>query len=329
MATVSPANFSPGDTTGYLEDVSKLAPRLIDPWDCPVYKGLAKTKAKAPLHEFLTDALPTLALQTPPIFDTELASYSTTLNRARPGNRVQLFRTTWSISEFSEILAGMGGIGGGITSEVQREIERQIKFLSKVIEFTILSEQAVATDSGTGGAGAALAGFFAAVSGVNTNVTDSGAVTIPNAVAESDFQTKIKALYAAGGTAPFWAVMQPSMAATIGANWIGRVNTQEVQQRGKHEVDTVVETYISPVGGQANITPDRSMGPGLAIIDKTQVKVAEATAIRVFERDPDSFQNRQGRISTYLTMEWGQEKASGGWKDNSTPAANGDTQVIE
>lgn len=329
MATQSPASFAVGDSTGYREDLSSLAPRMIDPADAPVYKGVKKTKASQVLHEWLTDALPTLSALPSTAgtnslyllnFNAEPSTsdvYSTTLGRARASNRIQQFITGWSISEVSELVAKAGGIAGGIASEVTREIERQMKHLSKAIELTICSAQAVDTDDGSS-TPAKLGGFF---SKVTTNITtlDTGVAT-HQGISEETFCDKIEDMFTTGTQAPIWAVATPAMCRVIGTTWTGRQNTRETIQRGAHKIDSVIESYVAPVGGVVNLEPSRTLSSSdaLLLVDKSQIAVAELAPVRVYERDPNSFQNRQGRISTYLTLEYGNQKAHGGWKTSST-----------
>src|SRR3990167_5736430 len=115
------AAWAPGDAKGYLEDVSRQAPRLITPLDAPFYKGLPKVKARAVRHDWETDSLPTLDLQTPPLFTAE-PTYATADTRARPDNVIQNLIRTWTVSLVSELIAQAQGVAGGGGGE-QEEIE--------------------------------------------------------------------------------------------------------------------------------------------------------------------------------------------------------------
>jgi hypothetical protein len=318
MATLSPINFAPGDTKGYKEGLDNLLPRLITPTEAPVYKGLPKTRATAALHEWMVDKLDDKAIPTPDPFDAE-PTYNTTSNRTRKGNRVEKFTKVWSVAEISELLAGIGGVNG-IKSEVQYAIEQAAKQLARVIELVVCSKQDQQTDTGI--VGALLEGFAHSI--VTGNV-DLGAVAlndVTNGVTEEKFSNAIAEAFTRGGNGPFLAVAPASFILLVGRTYNGRPKVQEIIQRSEHEVDTVVETYAAPVGGIVTVVPDRNIGEVVLGLDKSQAKIAELSPLRTYERDPNSFQNRQGRITTYLTPEVGNEKAHFSFTNDNTPSDN-------
>jgi hypothetical protein len=318
--TLYPVSFAPGDNLGYKEGLDNLLPRLITPTEAPVYKELPKTRAVAALHEWMVDKLAVKSLPTPEVFDAE-PDYKTTSNRSRVGNRVQKFTRVWSVAEIAELLAGIGGVNG-IKSEVQYAIEQAVNQLARTIEFVVTSAQTRVTDNGT--LGAALEGFASAIV---TGKTDLGAVDLANAVngvTETKFSDALAAMFERGAKGPLIAIEPPSVVLDQGRTYVGRSKVQEIIERSKHEIDTMVETYAAPVGGIVSIHPDRNCSEVVLILDKSQAKIAELSPLRTYERDPNSFQNRQGRVTTYLTTEWGNEKAHAVFVNDNTASNAGD-----
>lgn len=316
MAAVQPAaNWAPGDSKGYLESVSKRAPLLIDPADAPVYKRLEKRPAYQVQEDWMTDALEANTTPTPPQYAGE-PSYDGVDNRSRVANIVQQFRENWLVTEVSELIAGRSGVAG-VRSEIQRSIDVKMKKMVKNIERVINSEQADALDDGNNGS--KLGGFF---DKVTTNVTDTAAVSLIDAVSQTAFEDKLLDIYNAGGDSELLCVAQPAFCKIVGRNFEGRANTQENQDRAKHTVDMIVRKFRGQLGTEVEIIPNRSIGESIGLWSESQAAIAELRPIRVFRKDNDT-QHKRGFMNTYLTLDYGNEKAHGGWKNNSTPLALG------
>ena len=316
MAIAAPTSWAPGDAKGFLENVQNLAPLLVDPADAPVYKETKKVKVTQVRYDWETDALPSIVIPTPlSIADTAVPS--TTLVRGRATNPVQRFTATYNISEASQAIAAAGGIAG-IDDEVMNEIRRQTTTLFAVIEHVILSEQAAVQDAGAGTPGK-LGGFF---NKVTTNMTDAGAVALTTFVTEALFRAKVRAIYQSSSLGgELWCVCRPDFAEYVGITFNGRTNARETVERSSRSVDSVVETYIAPVGGLVKISADRSIGEGVALINKNQIGVGELIPFRA--KPVGATEHFQGTLESYLTLYFGNEKAHGGWKNDNTPAAAG------
>lgn len=316
MAAVQPAaNWAPGDSKGYLESVSKRAPLLIDPADAPVYKRLEKRPAYQVQEDWMTDALETNVTPTPPQYAGE-PSYNGVDNRSRVSNVVQQFRENWLVAEVAELIAARGGVAG-VRSEIQRSIDVKMKKMVKNIERVICSEQAVLLDDGTNGS--KLGGYFAKVT---TNPVDAGAVNLIDYITQTRFEDMLQTVYDAGGDSDLLFVAQSSMCKIVGRNFEGRANTQENQDRAKHTVDMIVRKFRGQLGNEVDIIPNRSISESALLISESQMAIAELRPIRVFRKDNDT-QHKRGFMNTYLTLDFGSEKASSGWKNDNTAIALG------
>lgn len=325
--TLTINNWSPPDKSGYLEQLSKRAPALIAPSDAPFYKGAEHRSVVGYQTDWLTDDLTPIATEAGVPFEGEPA-YSTVLYRNRLNNTVQMFRKVWSISEYSEIIAKNGGIGGGIVSEVARQIMLKLKEMSRNIERTMCSNITGTLEGASAATASAMSGYFALITASNTtlgstNTIDTIATPQTASLDETTFSNKINQLFKNGSSANIHCLTTPDMMMQMGRTFQGRTNVRETVERGTHKIDTIVEKYVAPVGGEVMIEPNRSMGEGTMLYDEEQVAVGVADDIRIFKADPGSFQNMYGRIRTYLTVHCGNPQASGGWITSQTPAVAG------
>ena len=241
-------------------------------------------------------------------------TFGTTLARARVGNRIQLFRETWSISKVEEILARKGGVAG-IASEIKNEIKRQTRFMSKQIELVLTSNQAAATD--TGSAGAKLQGFLASATGyrVNLGATLFTQITESNDASVQSLQTTLLTLYQNGCSTDIRAILPPTVHKVWADTFTGRPNTRVTVDQADASLKTPVNTYIAPVGGiKVEFIPERTLNisgndVGVLIVDWEQIGIAELEGYQVFERDPNSFANRQGWMDWLCSLWYGNAKA--------------------
>lgn len=327
--TLTIQGWAPPDKSGYMEQISKRAPALIAPYDAPFYKGIEHRPVVGYQFDWLTDNLDPNLTEAGNPFETEPV-YQTTLYRNRLNNIVQMFRKVWSISEYSEIIAKNGGISSGIQSEVARQITLKLKVLARNIERTMVSNITGGLEGASTNTSSTLSGYYAAITAGNStlalpNTIGNFAVTagqdLSNYLDETTFSNQIALQFSNGASPDLWFLTTVSVAKMIGRTFNGRTNSRENTQRGEHVVDSVVDKYVAPVGGEVMIEADRSIGDGGALIDREQISIGEADPIRVFRADPGSFQNLYGRIRTYCTMLYGNPQASGGWTTSNTPAA--------
>ena len=325
-------NWSPPDKSGYLEQLSKRAPALIAPADAPLYKMLERAPAVGYQQDWLTDDLQPIQTEGGLPFETE-PLYSTTLYRNRLMNIIQMFRKVWSIAEYTEIIAKNGGVGGGIKSEIARQIMLLMKALSRNIERTIASNITGGLEGASGATSSTLYGYFALITASNATLTaananivntvDTIASPLTTSLDETTFQNKILQLHNNGASADLHCIVQPALMVQMGRTFLGRSNVRETVERGSHKIDTLMEKYVAPVGGEVTIEPDRSIGESCLLFDEEQLRIGEADPIRIYKNDRGSFQNNYGRATTYITLECGNPQASGGWITANTPAAAG------
>lgn len=324
-------DWSPPDASGYLEQLSKRAPALIAPADKVVYGGLEKRPIVGYQTDWLTDDLEANLIPAGVAFEGE-PTYATVLYRNRLNNVVEMFRKVWSVAEYTEIIAKNGGIGGGIVSEISRQIMLKLKEMAREIDRTIMSLQIGVLEGHSAAPASLMSGYFYAITAGNsslsktntiTNFTATSSQTVADFLDETTFQNQILTQYANGASADLWFVCTPKMMMASGRLWEGRKKTMETVVRGDHKIDLLVESYVAPVGGEVTLEPDRSIGDCAALIDREQLAIGEADAIRVFRSDPGSFQNMYGRIRTYLTLATGNPQASGGWTTTNTPTGAG------
>ena len=324
-------DWSPPDASGYLEQLSKRAPALIAPADKVVYGGLEKRPVVGYQFDWLTDDLEPNVIPTPVAFEGE-PTYTTVLYRERLNNVIMMFRKVWSVAEYTEIIAKNGGVGGGIVSEISRQIMLKLKEMAREIDRTVMSLQTPVIEGHSAAPASIMGGLFYEITAGNsaltktntiTNFTATTSQTVANFVDETAFQNQILTQYNNGASSDLWFVCTPAMMMVIGRNFSGRKQVMETVVRGSHKIDTVVETYVAPVGGEVTIEPDRSIGDCAALIDREQLAIGEADAIRVFRSDPGSFQNMYGRIRTYMTLIYGNPQATGGFTTTNTPSTAG------
>lgn len=329
--TLTMQGWTPPDKSGYMEQVSKRTPALIAPADKVLYNGLEHRPVVGYQYDWLTDDLQPNAIPVAQAFETEPV-YSTTLFRNRLNNVIEMYRQVWSIAEYTEIIAKNGGISSSIVSEVTRQIMLLMKTMIRNIERTIASLQTSALENAPGTVASSMAGYFSCITSGNatlgkantiTNYAATPAQNLANFLDETTFTNQILTQYTNGASADLWFVTTPAMAVTVGRQWNGRNQTRENVERGGHKIDTVVERYVAPVGGEVSIEPDRSIGDCGLLIDREQLAIGVADEIRVFRADPGSFQNLYGRIRTYLTLLYGNPQASGGWTTTNTPTTAG------
>lgn len=315
MAALQPVSWSPGDSKGYMEDISKKAPLMITPTDAPFYKALKKEKGSQVRHDWITDALGSNTLQAGVLFDAE-PSYSTTDGRARPTNAMQTFLEHWLVSRVSEIISTRGGVAG-VGSEVAHQIRKATELLGKKVERALLSEQADQLDDDTNPS--LLGGFFHMVT---TNVDDAAAADLAVYVTETKFQTALKTIYDAGCSNQVKVFCQTGFKSAVGTSFNGRTRVSENVDRNSHKLDLVVDRYVPPVGPMVEIIPDRSMGPGIAIVDMEQAALVELAPLSVFRKDTDT-RNRRGYVEQILTLKTGNETAHYAFRNDNTPATSG------
>lgn len=329
--TLNIATWLPPDKSGYMEQLSKKAPALVAPADRIMYDALSKVPVTGYQYDWLTDDLATIGQPPGIAFDTEPA-YATQLLRNRLNNIIQMFRKVWSVSEYSEIIAKNGGIGGNIVSEISRQVMLKTRELIREIERMIGSNNTGALQTAAG-AGPTMNGYFYSLTLGNstlskTNTVDNYAATpaqdLSQFLGEDTFRTKVKTLYKNGASADLWFVSTPEVVYVASLNWQGRSQVRETVARGDHKVDTVLEKYVAPVGGEVTFAPDRSLGDCGLLMDREQISIGVADPIRVFKSDPGSFQNMYGRIRTYLTLMVGNPQASGGWTTDNTNNSAGE-----
>ena len=104
-------SWTPGDTSGYREQLLEQAPSIVDHEDAPVFKGLEKVAVTQYRVDWLNDTLTAPTLPTPPVFDAD-PSYSFTDGRTRKYNQVQEFIVSFVVAEISNIIAGKGSVAG-------------------------------------------------------------------------------------------------------------------------------------------------------------------------------------------------------------------------
>ena len=324
-------DWAPPDASGYLEQLSKRAPALIAPADKVIYGGLEHRPVVGYQHDWLTDDLAANTLQAGVPFEGE-PTYATVLQRDRLNNIIQQWRKVWSVAYYTEVIASKGGVGGGITSEITRQIMLKLKDMAKNIERAIASLQVGVLEGHSAASASLMNGFFYAITAGNselsktntiTNFTATSSQTVADFVDETAFQNLILALYKNGASSDLWAVSTPEFMMKVGMSFDGRKKVMETVVRGSHKVDNVVESYVAPVGGEVTIEPDRSIGDCCLMIDREQVAIGEADPIRVFRSDPGSFQNKYGRIHTFATLLVGNPQASGGFTTSNTPVSAG------
>lgn len=317
MAVIAPTNFvaGGGDVAGIMEDISKMAPHLIDPSDAPFYTRSRKERVRGPLHEWLTDALLAITATPTPLLFSANPTYSSATGRARVGNRIQRFIVTYVVAEYEELIAKLGGIAG-VGSELRREVEINMRELMKTLELTLLSEQIAVTDNAT--VGAELQGFFSAVT---TGVTDLAASALTT-VTEANLNTKLLEQFERGASRKISAYLPPIVKQTFALAFVGKANSRQWYQAEDATMKTAIDVYESPVGMRVEFIPDRSLvtDQGIALVDHEQMAIGEAMPITVKDGTNDADTNLQGRISTYLTLVYGNQRAHAGWKHNSTPA---------
>ena len=291
-------SWTPGDTSGYREQLLEQAPSIVDHEDAPVFKGLEKVAVTQYRVDWLNDTLTAPTLPTPPVFDAD-PSYSFTDGRTRKYNQVQEFIVSFVVAEISNIIAGKGSVAG-VKDELAYGLEKKIKELVRQIERVLMSEQAQAADDDTNPA--KLEGFFATVS---TYMTDTAAVTGNNfysSISETDFQDKILSLFEAGTEGDLWCVAPPKFCVQVSRNFKGRVDVvRETQSRDDAKVNMKVEMYQAPVGGLVTLQPNRSMGEGVALVSKDFAKVGELRGITSKRTDTDQ-QHKRGFVNWYGTL---------------------------
>lgn len=331
--TLTMNNWSPPDKSGYMEQISKKAPALIAPADRILWDTLEHVPVVGYQFDWLTDDLRQLAIPTAPPFETE-PTYQTTLFRNRLNNVVEMFREVWSVAEYTEIIAKNGGISSGIMSEIARQITLLTKSMMRGLERTIGSLQSSALEGAAGATASVMAGYFASITAGNTALSKTNTITnyavgggqdLSNFLDETTFTDAIRQAYDNGASADLWFLSTSKMMMQIGrgGNFKGRDNVREVVQRGEHKIDTVVERYIAPVGGEVTLQPDRSLGDCGLLIDREQITIGVADELRWFRSDPGSFQNMYGRGRMYVTLLTGNPQASAGWTTSNTPSTAG------
>lgn len=245
---------------------------------------------------------------------------SATNNRSLNHNYIQLLDDTFSVSEAAEIIARMGGIGGGITSEVQRDISRKSLYLFIRGEFAMLSYQAGVRDLMDKSTAGKFAGAFRLLNTVPTNWADTtlgvtanvniqsdgkGGVTsfVPTSVTdvtEAIMHTAVQQCWKNGSSMALDAYIPPDYHEFVTENYKGRPNVRVTVPEKDAALNMEFEVYTAVSGVKLKLIPHRRMSPyGILIADHEQ------WAKRVFQgfevrRYIEKTRNKRG----YMQMSW-------------------------
>lgn len=308
---------------GYREDLSKDALTNLDPADSYFVKKCGRLTCSL-RHDWLTDNLPTTPTTLPSgapsgtqqvgvvLLSTDW-TFNTTVARKRFFNQTEYIFTPWKIAQSAERAAQLGFVAGGIESEIANEVERQNKYLGKILEFIMLSAQAEVVDDDSSNIGKCSGFFDSANWNANSGATiplSWNAEVLPNqagfnGLGQDQVEALLLSMYNNGAMGPQSAYMSPTFQATIAATWTGRPGYQVQQQVSEHAIDNQVHTYWSrsPIG-QVDFIADRTIQNSacIALVDHRYMQIAEFIPISVREQPLYVSRNHQGVIDWQGTL---------------------------
>lgn len=265
----------------------------ISPIDTPMFTMFRKEKARATLHEWMTESLADAASNA--AVEGADFSYGLLTARSRVTNNTQIFTKTWKVSETQEAVDK-----AGVESEYARRMQNALKEAARDIEYALVNGTG---NSGASGTARELKGVL---SFITTNV-ETGSGTGTQALTESMYNDLLQTVYAAGGNpdvtfANGWQKRKISAFSTP--------STRNIDAEDKRIV-AAVDVYESDFGLQT-IKLDRYMATDkVAVLESDKWAIAvlrPVAAVQDIAKDSDSL---KGAVVGELTLTSYNEAASG------------------
>lgn len=285
------AVFQTYQAIGNKEDLLDLITN-ITPTDTPMFSSLAKSKAKATLHEWLTDSLASAAANAE--IEGSDAAFGTLTPRVRTGNYAQILRKTFQVSDTQDIVDK-----AGLEKEYAYQMEKAMKELARDIEYALVN------GTGNVGASATARTLKGVLAWITTNV-ETGTGTADEALTETMYNNMLQTIYAAGGN-PDTTYANAWQKRKIDAFTAGATKYVEAADQ---RLVAAVGVYESSFGVQ-KIVLDRYMTTSVvACLQNDKWRVAPLRAVKHTPIAKIGSSER-GMIEAELTLESLNEAASG------------------
>lgn len=332
-----PPAIAPTERYGYLPGYSLEMPKEIRPQDKFFYEKLRNSAPRGALiqEELTEDYGAPGALPTPPLFGGDNSTYplngqvypQSTVTRATVYNRIQMLEETWSVPRINERFASLGGIAGGIKSEVSVEISKATKRLAQKRERILLSNQAGVTQNGSTPQRGA--GFFSlmTVNSGNVNIDAAGGQpTDITAINRDQLNALCLALYKAGGGTERFVYMPPEVLLAWAQGFQPLPGHMIIDSDPSDEtLNLVLKKMNSPVGIDLMFVSHRVMTTqGIAVVNHDENGMSK----RIIEPFGvyhwlDGRRDKDGWVDETLALMPGQAPSSGGWFTSTVIDANG------
>lgn len=264
----------------------------ITPTESPFFSACKKTKASQTFHEWQTDTLATAA--TNAVVEGVDDSMPLLSPTTRLGNYVQTMNKVFWVSHDQEAVSKAGR-----DSEYAYQAEKKMKELVRDTEFELIRETSA---SGASGTARTLNGLFAAIS------TNTSTAAQDRPLSQSLFDDMCQTIADAGGN--------PGVvyAASFQRRQISAFSGPQNSQRNIAAADKRLINSVSIYEGDFGlyvVIYDRHINAGnIAIVEQAMWRVAVLRPTKHYPL-PDSGGGPRGKIEHALTLEYGNEAASG------------------
>jgi len=242
----------------------------VSPTLTPFASGIAKTKATQPYHQWNTDVLAAASTSNAYVQGDDITSFDQTISTVKDGNRTQISRKDFIISDTDEV-----SIKAGMKSQIAYQVVKRGKELRRDIEKILLNNQAaVAAASGTAPTLAGVPSWLitnilmgaggAAPTGDGTNTRTTG--TNRN-FTESLLKTALADVYTNSNDEPDMLLVPPLLKQTV-STFPG--NATRMNQAESEKTYSAIDVYVSDFG-EIRVVPDRFADTATALILNTDL----------------------------------------------------------